>query len=206
MSQITPNTAPDIVDELVAITPGSFIDELRRRRPVTREQTQLAYDALFSPVDDDAVSIAERWIIAAFATRLATGDAADEFSGHYAARAHEADPQLAAVALAEAAAAATAGPYGDYAESGLQAENVPGDRYSAELVRDALGARLAVALEHTHLLVFRPREASAEALDALLEAGWSIDGIVTISQLIAFLSFQQRVAAGLRVLAEEAAA
>lgn len=211
MSQIIPNQAPDIVDELVAVAPGSFIDELRRRRPVTREQTQRAYDALFSPVDDGEVSSSERWIIAAFATRLAgasTSAAAGgtEFAGHYATRASAADPERATIALAEAAAAATAGPYGDYAESGLQGENTPGERYSAQPVRDALGARLAAALEHTHLLVFRPREASAAALDALLEAGWSIDGIVTISQLIAFLSYQQRVVAGLRVLAEEAAA
>ena len=208
MSQITPNPAPDIVDELVDVAPGSFIDELRRRRPVTREQTQRAYDALFSPVDDGEVSIAERWIIAAFATRLAAAADAGgaDVDGHHATQAYAADPQRASVALAEAAAAATEGPYGDYAESGLQGENAAGERYSAQAVRDALGARLAAALEHAHLLVFRPREASAQALDALLEAGWSIEGIVTISQLIAFLSYQQRVVAGLRVLAEEAAA
>ena len=40
------------------------------------------------------------------------------------------------------------------------------------------------------------------ALQALLDAGWSTTDIVTLSQLVAFLSFQIRVVAGLRVLAE----
>jgi uncharacterized protein YciW len=35
----------------------------------------------------------------------------------------------------------------------------------------------------------------------LLDAGWSTTGIVTLSQIAAFLSFQIRVVAGLRVLA-----
>jgi len=35
----------------------------------------------------------------------------------------------------------------------------------------------------------------------LLDAGWSTTGIVTLSQIVAFLAFQIRVATGLRVLA-----
>jgi uncharacterized protein YciW len=34
-------------------------------------------------------------------------------------------------------------------------------------------------------------------------AGWSADGIVTLSQLVSFLAFQVRVVAGLSVLAAE---
>ncbi|MGI0520426.1 CMD domain protein, partial [Microbacterium maritypicum] len=64
-----------------------------------------------------------------------------------------------------------------------------------------IGERLAAALAHTHLLVFRPREASGADLGRLLDAGWSADGIVTLSQLVSFLAFQQRVVTGLRVLA-----
>jgi uncharacterized protein YciW len=37
-------------------------------------------------------------------------------------------------------------------------------------------------------------------MKALLAAGWSNTGIVTFSQLVAFLSFQVRVVTGLRVL------
>ena len=72
--------------------------------------------------------------------------------------------------------------------------------------RASLGERLAEALEHAHLLVFRPRESSPAALVALADAGWSTDGIVTLSQLVSFLAFQLRVAAGLRLLTTEEAA
>jgi len=63
--------------------------------------------------------------------------------------------------------------------------------------------RLAAALAHTHLLVYRPRDSSADALQTLLDAGWSTTGIVTLSQLVAFLNFQLRVVAGLTVLKGE---
>ena len=49
--------------------------------------------------------------------------------------------------------------------------------------------------------VFHPRDAAPAALQALLDAGWSTTDIVTLSQIAAFLSFQIRVVAGLRVLA-----
>ena len=67
--------------------------------------------------------------------------------------------------------------------------------------RRGLGPRLAAAFEHVHLLVFHPRDATPVALQALLDAGWSTTGIVTLSKIVAFLSFQIRVVAGLRTLA-----
>lgn len=63
------------------------------------------------------------------------------------------------------------------------------------------GERLRVALEHAELLVTRPSEASPQALKALDDAGWSTSEIVTLSQLVAFLTFQIRLVAGLRSLA-----
>jgi uncharacterized protein YciW len=38
-------------------------------------------------------------------------------------------------------------------------------------------------------------------LEALVAAGWSTTGIVTLSQLVAVLAYQLRVAAGLELLA-----
>jgi uncharacterized protein YciW len=55
-------------------------------------------------------------------------------------------------------------------------------------------------LQHAHAPVFHPRDAGAADLQKLLDAGWSTTGIVTLSQLVAFLSFQIRVVAGLRAL------
>ncbi|MDF2559848.1 MAG: hypothetical protein K0R99_1294 [Microbacterium sp.] len=188
----------DIVDRIAEVTPE--LDAVRRRRPITREQLQASFDALFRPVSTEHVSQAERELVAAFATGLAGAE--DPTAVFYAARAQAADAQRATVVLAEAAQAATTGPFGAYTELGLQAENTDGARYvPVEAVATAVGERLAAALAHTHLLVFRPREASGADLGRLLDAGWSTDGIVTLSQLVSFLAFQQRVVTGLRVLA-----
>lgn len=188
----------DIVDQIAGVTPA--LDALRRRRPVTREQLQASFDALFHPVSEEHVSQAERELVAAFATRLAgSSDATGTF---YADRALAADPHRAAVVLAEASDAAVDGPFGAYTERGLQSESTEGERYTpSDAAAEALGERLAAALAHTHLLVFRPREASSADIGRLLAAGWSADGIVTLSQLVSFLAFQQRVITGLRVLA-----
>jgi len=193
------DTPTDVIDAVAGTAPA--IAALRRT--VTREQSQASFDALFSPVDAAAVTLTERWLVAAFATRLTADDATAEF---YAVRAREADDRLAQLVLAEADASATEGPFGVYAEAGLQSENLEGPRYvPASPVREQLGDRLAAALAHAHLLTYRLRETDGASHDALLEAGWSVDGIVTLSQLLAFLAFQQRVAAGLRVLSEVAA-
>ncbi|WEK60394.1 MAG: CMD domain protein [Candidatus Microbacterium colombiense] len=188
----------DIVDQIAGVTPE--LDALRRRRPVTREQLQASFDALFRPVSVEHVSQEERELVAAFATALGGGD--DETAVFYADRARQADAERANVVLAEAAAAAVSGPFGAYTELGLQRENTDGSRYvPSDAVTAALGERLAAALAHAHLLVLRPREASGADLGRLSAAGWSADGIVTLSQLVSFLAFQQRVITGLRVLA-----
>jgi uncharacterized protein YciW len=51
------------------------------------------------------------------------------------------------------------------------------------------------------MLVFHPRDAAPASLQALLDSGWSTTDIVTLSQIVAFLSFQIRVVTGLRTLA-----
>lgn len=196
---MTELTVTDVVDELTGVAPDERTAALRDRRPVTREQLQASFDALFAPLSDEHFAITDRELVAAFATRLTADDASAAF---YADRARSADPVAADIVLAEAAQAATTGPFGVYREAGLQAENTDGVRFApSEDAVIALGSRLAAALAHTHLLVFRPREADDAAIQALLDAGWDADGIITLSQLVSFLAFQQRVAAGLRALA-----
>ncbi|MEV0383446.1 CMD domain protein [Nonomuraea sp. NPDC050643] len=112
-------------------------------------------------------------------------------------------PGLVAAVEAEIEAGHTTGPYGVYPGGGvLAAESDEGLRYRVTGVPE-LGERLAAAFEHAHLLVFRPREARQDDLDALARAGWSATGIVTLSQLVAFLSFQVRLVTGLRLLNQE---
>src|SRR5262249_31299328 len=103
---------------------------------------------------------------------------------------------------AEATAATTKGPYGAFPKGPLSKEDAAGPIHRvADSNRAALGARLAAAFEHVHMLVFHPRDADARSLQSLLDAGWTTTQIGTLSQLVAFLSFQIRVVAGLKVLA-----
>lgn len=60
--------------------------------------------------------------------------------------------------------------------------------------------RHQVALAFAKRLTFAPVEARPEHLTELQQAGWSARGIVTLSQLIAFISFQSRLLAGLLLL------
>ena len=100
------------------------------------------------------------------------------------------------------AEARTEGPYGRYPTGPLSREDTAGPSYRmGAATRRALGPRLAAAFEHVHMLVFHPRDAEPAALQALLDAGWSTTDIVTLSQIVAFLSFQIRVVIGLRTLA-----
>ncbi|SEG88298.1 CMD domain protein, Avi_7170 family [Nonomuraea solani] len=190
----------DVIDHLAGISPGSPLDRLRERRPDAREHAQRGFDALFTPDDDREVTLVERDAVAAFVTGLHHDAAVARF---YADRLAELAPGLVKVIEAEIETGRTTGPYGIYPDGGvLAAESDEGLRYRTSGTSE-LGERLAAALEHAHLLVFRPREARQDDLDALARAGWSATGIVTLSQLVAFLSFQVRVISGLRLLNQE---
>jgi CMD domain protein len=191
----------DVIDRLLGIEPGSALDAVRRRRPVAREQAQASYRALFAPGDFAGITATERFAVAVFVTGL-HGEAktaafyADGLTGSGASAA------LRGAIDAAVAASRGHGPYGSYPAGPLSREDAPGPtwRVAAE-TRRALGPRLAAAFEHMHLLVFHPRDAAPASLQALLDAGWTTTEIVTLSQIAAFLSFQIRVVAGLRVLA-----
>jgi len=66
---------------------------------------------------------------------------------------------------------------------------------------DRVAPRLAATLDHVSLVTTAPASASRARLDALRQAGLSPRDIVTITQIVAFVSYQVRVAAGLRALA-----
>ncbi|MDQ0573954.1 CMD domain protein [Agromyces albus] len=196
----------DIIDRLAGVRPGGSVDALRRHRPATRDNAQASYDALFTVIDETHASLAERAAVAQFVAALHADQVA---TAHYGVLTREAAGDRLADGIDRLAGAArTTGPYGDYPADGpLTRESVPGPRFAVDdEVRAALGDRLSAALEHAHLLVFRPRESSVAALARLADAGWSTDGIVTLSQLVSFLAFQLRVAAGLRLLTTEDAA
>ena len=180
----------DAIDQLAGIAPGSPLDALRRRKPITRDNAQASFDALVTPADPAAMSVAERAAIAYFVAGLH-----HEGTAFY----REGLPTATIDALdAEIARAAGSGPYGSFPPGRLSVEDDPGPEFHA--TDTGFGPRLTAALTHVHMLVFHPRDAAPAHLRALEAADWSTTGIVTLSQLVAFLSFQLRAAAGLRAL------
>lgn len=191
----------DVIDHLVGIAEGDPLDAARGRRPDARANAQASFDALFHADDLSQVSQSERLAIAYWTALLTRSQDADFYRGLLAAR----DGSLADALDASASSAVTTGPYGDYPDGPLTTENTAGLHWTPDsrLVA-SVGTRLAAALGHTHLLVYRPRDSSSAALQRLADAGWSATGIVTLSQLVSFLSFQLRLVAGLRALKHSA--
>lgn len=73
---------------------------------------------------------------------------------------------------------------------------------SAASLGEPLSPRLVAILRHVDLLTHEPIAATPAHLAQLQEAGLSTPDIVTISQLIAFVSFQVRTLSGLQLLGE----
>ncbi|UXS04757.1 CMD domain protein [Agrobacterium tumefaciens] len=191
----------DIIDHLLGIKPGSRGDTLRNRRPITKENAQRSWLALFSPKDESEVSLTERFAIATFVAALHGEWKVAEF---YAGKLSQTETGATLLPLVKAAADTikASGPYGHYPSGPLSQEDVAGPTlHLSDVERKALTPRLAAALEHAHLLVLHPRDAEPAHLQKLLSAGWSATGVVTLSQLVSFLAFQIRVVAGLKVLA-----
>lgn len=194
-------SAPDLIDQVLSITPGSRLDALRRHRTIARDNIQKAYLALFHPADASQVSLLERLAVATFVTALQDQPVLADHYAHLLARL-DGGPGIAAAINAEAERGATQGPYGTYPAGPLAAENKVGPHFKVSSDnRRFLSDRLASALDHAHLLVFRPRDASKGALQILEASGWSTAGIVTLSQLVSFLAFQVRIVEGLSALA-----
>lgn len=193
-------TITDVIDHLAGIRPGSYLDELRAHRPQARDNAQKSYRALFEPELPGNVASLERHAVATFVSGLHRQRNVADF---YTSGLQNLDrPDIANVIDVEIARGSMEGPYGRYPEGPLSVEDE--ERLNYRVLPghvEVLGRRLVAALEHAHLLVFHPRDTNPAALQKLLDAGWSTTDIVTLSQLVAFLSFQIRVVAGLRVLA-----
>lgn len=190
----------DIIDVLAGIEAGSALDSIRGKRAQARENAQKSYLALFEPADFGDFPTAERYAVAAFVAGIhRESDVAGFYLAKFAKAAHR--PELVEALQAEIDLGKTSGPYGAFPAGPLSIENKAGLIY--RISRDhrrILGIGLAAAFEQAHLLVFRPRDAAPADMQRLIDAGWTTTGIVTLSQLVAFLSFQVRNVAGLRAL------
>ncbi|MBL3685839.1 alkylhydroperoxidase domain protein [Leucobacter zeae] len=187
----------DVVATLAGIAPGDGLAEARSRRPDAREHAQGSFAALFVPADASEVSLPERAAVALFVARLHEQPAAVAFYGALL-RETGGGAGLEPLIVAEAERAAGSGPYGAFrAENAPESVDGPGYSVASVEAAYALGDRLSAALEHAHMLVLHPRDASREHLQRLLDAGWSTTAVVTLSQLVSFLAFQLRVVQGL---------
>jgi alkylhydroperoxidase domain protein len=74
------------------------------------------------------------------------------------------------------------------------------ERITAGTPSEQLPARLSAILSHVDLLVLRPAAARPADLGALAAAGLSSPEIITLSEVIAFVSFQIRVYVGLTLI------
>jgi CMD domain protein len=165
----------DVIDDVAGIAEGSRLFELRRQKPDLVRYSEGSHAVLLAPAAPGGLSLAER---AAVALRMAVLHQADGLAAHYRARLH-------AVGGAALVAAAERGP----------------DTPTLDLPPSA---RVAAILYHAARLMAHPESATPAHLEALLAVGLAPRDIVTLSQLIAFVSYQVRVLAGLRVLAQEA--
>jgi len=190
----------DIIDLLAGIEPGSSLDGIRARRLQARDNAQKSYLSLFEPADFGDVPATDRYAVAAFVGGVHGEPTVANFYLTKLTRA-AGRPELIEALKAEIERGKTRGPYGAFPAGPLSTEDKTGLIYHVAEDRKAiLGVKLAAALEHAHLLVFRPRDAKPADMQGLLDAGWSSTGIVVLSQLVAFLSFQVRSVAGLRTL------
>src|SRR5229473_524385 len=180
----------DVINTLAGIAPGSALDKARDNRPEARKHAQASYDALFGPKDFGSFSALERFAVAAFVAGLHGRPETRDFYATKLERAG-ASPELRVAIASEAVTGHSSGPYGKYPLGPLSLEDKAGLVYGiGASERHALGPRLSAAFEHTHMLVLHPRDAAPPSLQALLDAGWSTTDIVTLSQLVSFLSFQ----------------
>src|SRR3954447_21575634 len=77
----------------------------------------------------------------------------------------------------------------------------PAAHYRARLgAGQPSGARWTAIERHADLLALKPVEATPDHLQALADAGLGTTSIVTLSQVIAFVSFEVRLLAGLQLL------
>jgi CMD domain protein len=173
MDSPNPASRIDVIDLMAGLAPGNALHTLRHQRDKVAAATQGSYDAIFDTAVE-GLSLTERLLVALYACSLSR---AVELSDHYRSRlvALEVDPALlevaeSSIAKATATATATADP------------------------------RLRAMLAFTHTLITNPIAGDKPALMALSAAGLTTPAIVALAQLIAFLSYQLRVVAGLKAM------
>lgn len=171
------------------------------QQPIVYDAAQDLVDQLVGLKSDDAT----------YAVRHQRDKVAAATQGSYDALF---DPALPGLTLAERllvalyAARLTPAPElaAHYRQRAIDAGASPADIQVAETGKpaDAADTRLTAILEFTRKLIEKPVEGDEAALKTLPAAGVSTPAVVTLSQLVAFLSYQVRLVAGLKAMQAQA--
>lgn len=194
----------DLLDILAEIAPDSPLAAARLTRDEATRHIQGSYLALFTDDDGADFSLTERLTVA---RQVADWHQDTRLAQHYAHRLTAADAGGSAAATPVAGAGQTGRhptapsrpAHGDPTQTGAHAQQSGRHHMTATLA--AADARLRAALDHAERLSLRPATATPAHLEELQRAGWSLDNIVTLSQLVAFVSFQSRLLRGYRLIA-----
>jgi CMD domain protein len=178
-----PTTEIDVISYLAGIQPGSPLAELRAQRPEATHHAQGSYAALFEANDISDLTVRERL---ATALRAATLRLATRAAAHYRTRLID------------------AGGGEDVPAAEVIEPIIPPAAPTHALPAPAVTPRLSAIVRHADLLAFAPRHAQRNDLQLLADVGLSTRGIVTLSQVIGFVSFQLRVIRSLELLGGEA--
>lgn len=162
----------DVIDQIIGDDPSGRIAALRAHKPELAEELQAYYLAIFEP---SASSAAEFPLVdrALVAIRVASHTRSDAVVEWYARLAEENGAATALIARAKDV-------------------DTPWDD----------GSRRGAAISRADLVTTRPADTRASDIQLLKEAGLSPAGILSLSQTIAFVSYQLRLIAGLRAFGE----
>ena len=161
-------TTTDVVYRILGVNDQGPIAELRNQKPEQIEELKAYYLALFEPEEASAQAFP---LVDRYliAVRVASHTNSVAVANWYADLAGKAGVEEAVVARAR-----------NVNES--WDDNTP----------------LGAAIRHADLLTTRPSAAQKSDLQALKDTGYTPAGIVSLSQTIAFVSYQLRLIAGLR--------
>jgi len=164
----------DVLNSILGVDEDSPIVQLRNQKPALVAELQDYYLSLFDPVESSAQAL----------------PVADRFVVAVRVASHTGSQSVADW-------------YANLAEQGgVEAETVSKARDVSTPWAEQ--TQLGAAIRHADLLTLRPAAATRDDLEALKAAGYSPAGIVSLSQVIAFVSYQLRLAAGLRALGGQA--
>lgn len=164
----TPVQTSDVVNAILGIDDDSPIAQLRHQKPDLVRELQDYYLSLFAPT---ATSVEALPVVdrALVAIRVASHTGSTAVAEWYRRLADDAGATPTQIGLTN-------------------------DTSKPVAEETKLGA----ALRHADLLSTRPADAQKSDLEALKDAGFTPAGIVSLSQTIAFVSYQLRLIAGLR--------